>query len=215
MTKTKKQINALLSRLRAAYPNVETQLRHRNPFELLIATILSAQCTDRQVNAVTGALFQQLPTPEKMANAPISKIENLIRSTGFYHNKAKHIKACAQALVSTFDGLVPQSLDALITLPGVGRKTANVVLGAAFGTPGIVVDTHVARLSRRIGLTRETDPVKIEFDLMKRLPKSAWSDFCLHLIFHGRLICKARKPDCPDCMLADLCDFAAGKQSTE
>lgn len=215
MPKTKKQISALLERLKAAYPEVKTQLTHKNPFELLIATILSAQCTDKQVNAVTGGLFQQLPTPQEMAAAPLPEIEALIRSTGFFHNKAKHIKACSQTLVSEHNGRVPQTLDVLVTLPGVGRKTANVVLGAAFGIPGIVVDTHVARLSRRIGLTRQTDPVKIEFDLMKQLPKTAWSDFCLHLIYHGRAVCNARKPNCPACSLLNLCDFGMGTHPAE
>ncbi|MDX9788371.1 MAG: endonuclease III [Desulfobacterales bacterium] len=207
MPKTKKQITAIVNFLKAAYPNVKTQLTHKNPFELLVATILSAQCTDKQVNAVTETLFQKLPTPRDMAAAPLPVIESLIRSTGFYHNKAKHIQSCAQALLSDHNGQVPRTLEALVTLPGVGRKTANVVLGAAFGMPGIVVDTHVARLSQRIGLTRHTDPVKIEFDLMNLLPKTTWNDFCLHLIYHGRAVCTARKPKCLSCMLLTLCDY--------
>ena len=180
--------------LRELYPDVTTQLFHNTPFQLLVATILSAQCTDKQVNRVTKVLFDHLKTPADFSRASIKTIEGFIRSTGFYHNKAKNIKNCSRKLLEIHDGQVPQILEQLVELPGVGRKTANVVLGAAFGIPGIVVDTHVARISGRLGLTPNKDPVKIEFDLMKIIPKSAWQDFCLHLIFFGRETCSARKP---------------------
>jgi endonuclease-3 len=193
--------------LRETYPHVKTQLRHKNPFELLVATILSAQCTDKQVNSVTPKLFREFPTPHDFIHAPQEKIETLIHATGFFHNKAKHLKNCAKALVEKYDGLVPKTLDELLTLPGVGRKTANVVLGAAFGTPAMVVDTHVKRISKRLGLTSHTDPVKIEFDLMKVIAQKDWNDFGLHLIYLGREFCKARKPDCPACPLNEVCEY--------
>ena len=195
--------------LRAAYPDVKTQLRHENPFQLLVATILSAQCTDRQVNAVTPGLFKRLKTPKDFADVPVAELERLIHSTGFFHNKAKNLKQCARALLAQFDGVVPDTLDDLVKLPGVGRKTANVVLGAAFGIPGIVVDTHVTRISGRLGLTAHKDPVKIEFDLMERIPKKDWNDFSLWLIYLGRSLCMARKPDCPACFLRHLCPYPA------
>lgn len=195
--------------LRAAYPDVKTQLRHENPFQLLVATILSAQCTDRQVNAVTPALFRRLKTPKDFASVPVKDLERLIHSTGFFHNKAKNLKNCAKALIDQFNGVVPETLEDLVKLPGVGRKTANVVLGAVFGKPGIVVDTHVARISGRLGLTAHTDPVKIEFDLMERIPRKEWNDFSLWLIFLGRSLCTAQKPDCPACFLRHLCPYPA------
>ena len=193
--------------LRVLYPDVKTQLFYNTPFQLLVATMLSAQCTDKQVNRVTTVLFNHLKTPADFCEAPIKTIEGFIRSTGFYHNKAKNIKNCSRTLLETHDGHVPQTLAELVELPGVGRKTANVVLGAAFGIPGIVVDTHVARISGRLGLTANTDPVKIEFDLMKIIPKRAWHDFCLHLIYFGRQTCAARKPKCPICPLHKLCPW--------
>jgi endonuclease-3 len=207
MSKNKFKASAIQKILKQTYGNVTTQLSHKNPFELLIATILSAQCTDKQVNAVTPQLFQKLPTPHALAKAPIRTIESLIRSTGFFHNKAKNVKNCAKELVGRFSGQVPNTLDELVTLPGVGRKTANVVLGAAFDTPGIVVDTHVARLSQRLGLTSNKDPVKIEFDLMAIIPKPNWNDFSLHLVYHGRALCRARKPKCDECPLFSLCNY--------
>jgi endonuclease-3 len=170
-----------------------------------VATILSAQCTDKQVNRVTKVLFNHLKTPADFSGAPIKTIEGFIRSTGFFHNKAKNIKNCSRTLLEIHDGRVPQTLEELVELPGVGRKTANVVLGAAFGIPGIVVDTHVARISGRLGLTANKDPVKIEFDLMKIVPTRAWHDFCLHLIYFGRETCVARKPKCPICPFNKLC----------
>ncbi len=193
--------------LREMYPEVKTQLFHQNPFELLVATILSAQCTDKQVNQVTPVLFQRLKTPADFAAAPRKTIEKLIRPTGFFHNKAKNIKNCAKVLLDKHSGEVPQTLEGMVKLPGVGRKTANVVLGAAFGIPGVVVDTHVARISNRLGLTENKDPVKIEFDLMNIIPKKDWNDFCLRLIFFGRSTCTARKPKCPHCPLKDLCPW--------
>ena len=193
--------------LRTIYSDVKTPLIHQTPFELLVATILSAQCTDKQVNQVTPVLFKRLNTPADFAAAPLKSIETLIRPTGFFHNKAKNIKNCSRALLDQHNGLVPQTLEELVKLPGVGRKTANVVLGAVFGISGVVVDTHVARISGRLGLTENKDPVKIEFDLMKIVPKRAWNDFSLQLIFFGRETCMARKPKCPTCPLDKLCPW--------
>ncbi len=193
--------------LRRTYPDVKTQLDHETPFQLLIATILSAQCTDRQVNQVTGPLFEAYGTPERLAAAPLSKIEDYIRSTGFFRNKARNIKQCARALMTTYGGKVPAELAHLTQLPGVGRKTANVVLGSAFGIPGVVVDTHVARISQRLGLTVHKDPVKIEFDLMDLMPQNDWSEFCLRLIYFGRETCSARKPRCSSCPLRRHCPW--------
>lgn len=189
------------------YPRVKTQLEHRNPFELLVATILSVQCTDRQVNMVSRDLFNHLKAPQDFVDVDTPTLEGLIRPTGYFRNKAKNIKACADALTDNFGGEVPRTLEELVTLPGVGRKTANVVLGAAFGTPGIVVDTHVSRISQRLGLTTNKDPVKIEFDLMDLVPKRAWNDFSLHLIYFGREYCMARKPRCPECPVRRQCPY--------
>jgi endonuclease-3 len=193
--------------LKESYPDVRTQLIHGNPFQLLMATILSAQCTDRQVNQVTPKLFDNFPTPEALAKAPIKKIEKLIHSTGFYHNKALNLKRCCNMLVQIHEGKVPSTLEELVLLPGVGRKTANVVLGAAFGIPGMVVDTHVARFSKRLGLTKNSNPEKIEYDLMKIIPKKEWNVFSLYLIYFGREICRARNPLCTTCQMLRLCPF--------
>ena len=193
--------------LQKIYPEVETQLLHRNPFELLVATILSAQCTDKQVNQVTPVLFARFQTPAEFARAPLRTIEQLIRPTGFFHNKARNIKGCAKVLLEKHKGKIPRTLAELVKLPGVGRKTANVVLGAAFGIPGIVVDTHVARISNRLGFSASKDPVKIEQDLMNLIPRRDWNNFCLRLIFFGRSICTARKPKCPACPLDKLCPW--------
>jgi len=193
--------------LRSLYPEVKPQLHFRNPFELLIATILSSQCTDKQVNRVTPKLFHQLKSPQDFARAALEEIEALISSTGFYRNKAKNIKACCRVLLETHGGRVPDRLDELVDLPGVGRKTANVVLGAAFERPGIAVDTHVKRVSWRLGFTENSDPVKIEFDLMEITPRMEWSDFSLRLILFGRETCTARKPKCPVCLLDFLCPY--------
>jgi len=188
MKRSKNRIHKIRKILRATYPDVKTQLHYRNPFELLVATILSAQCTDKQVNSVTKTLFKELTTPYDFANASLGDIENLIRPTGYFRNKAKSIQNCSKQLIETYNGEVPQTLEQLVKLTGVGRKTANVVLGAAFKTPGIVVDTHVARISKRLGLTDNRYPAKIEIDLMEVIPKRDWSDFSLHLIYFGSLI---------------------------
>jgi endonuclease-3 len=203
----KRRTDKICKKLKNIYPEVNTALVYETPFQLLIATILSAQCTDKQVNRVTAELFLHLKTPADFANVSIPILENYIRSTGFFRNKARNIKKCARVLVKDFNSELPRSLEEMIKLPGVGRKTANVVLGAAFGIPGIVVDTHVARLSGRLGLTEDTDPVKIELDLMKLVPKSAWNDFSLQLIYFGRQTCTARKPKCPECPLNKLCPW--------
>ncbi len=197
----------ILETLRKTYPRVKTQLLYATPFQLLVATILSAQCTDRQVNRVTGPLFARFRTPADFAAAPIAAIEEMIHATGFFRNKARNIQNCAHALEAHHGGRVPGDLDLLVRLPGVGRKTANVVLGAAFGVPGVVVDTHVARISRRLGLTEQKDPARIEFDLMGVIPEKEWSDFSLRLINFGRETCKARRPACPVCPLAALCPY--------
>jgi endonuclease-3 len=193
--------------LEHVYPEVKTALFYKTPFQLLVATILSAQCTDKQVNQVTPILFKRLKTPADFATVHLKTIEKLIRPTGFFHNKAKSIKNCAKSILNHHNGQVPQTLDELIKLPGVGRKTANVVLGAAFGIPGVVVDTHVGRISNRLGLTENKNPVKIEYDLMDIIPRREWNDFCLRLIFFGRATCSARKPKCPQCPLKKLCPW--------
>ena len=189
------------------YPEAVTPLFHESPFQLLVATILSAQCTDNQVNKVTRVLFKRLKTPADFAGAQVKSIEKYIHSTGFYHNKARNIKNCSQMILENHGGRVPRTLEELVELPGVGRKTANVVLGAVFNTPGIVVDTHVGRISQRLGFTAHKDPVKIEFDLMKIIPRNDWSDFSLRLVFFGREICSARRPLCPECPLLKLCPW--------
>ena len=198
---------AILKILDSLYPQVQPQLLYRNPFELLVATILSAQCTDKQVNRVTPGLFKRLRTPRDFAKTSVTEIEGLVRPTGFYRNKARNIKACSEALIERHGGRVPRTLEELVALPGVGRKTANVVLGAAFDTPGVVVDTHVGRISGRLGLTKHKDPKKIELDLMRLIPRPEWSDFSLRLIFFGRETCSARKPKCPICPLDHLCSY--------
>jgi endonuclease-3 len=191
-------------RLKAIYPAV-SELEHKNPFQMLIATILSAQTTDRSVNAVTPKLFAKYPDAAALAHANPRDVEAIIKPTGFYHVKAKTIIGASAALVERFHGEVPPRIEDLVTLPGVGRKTANVVLGVAFGVPGFAVDTHVKRLTRRLGLTKSTDPVKIEADVTKLLPPEEWTGFSLRLILHGRRICVARAPRCPECVLNDFC----------
>ncbi|MFW5908359.1 MAG: endonuclease III [Desulfosalsimonas sp.] len=205
MAKQKQRVREIQKILKAQYPDVKTQLTHKTPFQLLVATILSAQCTDRQVNAVTEKLFKKLKTPGDFSEADLPTLEDLVRPTGFYKNKAANIKNCARRIVERLDGRVPDNIEELVSLPGVGRKTANVVLGAAFGIPGMVVDTHVARISGRLGLTKNKNPEKIEADLMAIIPKKDWNDFSLRLIFFGRQFCKARKPDCENCPLKHLC----------
>jgi endonuclease-3 len=205
--KTAERAASILRILNSLYPQVKPQLFYRNPFELLVATILSAQCTDNQVNRVTPGLFQRMPMPRDFVRMPLAEIEGLVRPTGFYRNKARNIKACCAAILKHHGGRVPRTLEELVALPGVGRKTANVVLGAAFNTPGGVVDTHVARICNRLRLTRQKDPQKIEFDLMRVIPRKEWSDFSLRLIFFGRETCTARKPRCPICLLEHLCPY--------
>lgn len=196
----------LLERLDAAWPEAHCELNHRNPFELLIATILSAQCTDVRVNMTTPALFAKWPTPETMMHADPRELEATIRSTGFYKNKAKSVLGASRRIVEAYGGKVPDTMEELLTLPGVARKTGSVVLGNAFGkAEGIAVDTHVTRLTQRWGLTRQSDPTKIEQELMKLLPRERWTNFSHQTIFHGRYRCYARKPDCADCRLNDLC----------
>lgn len=202
----KQRANAILLRLHHLYPDATCSLTYESPVQLLVATILSAQCTDERVNQVTPALFAAYPDAAALAGCDRDHLETLIRSTGFYRNKAKHIQGACQKIVTEFNGQVPQRMDDLLTLPGVARKTANVVLAHAFGIlQGVTVDTHVKRLSTRLGLTQQTDPVKIERDLMKLLPQPEWENWSIRLIYHGRAVCKARKPDCGGCAIADLC----------
>ena len=196
----------IIQKLRRAYPDAHCALVHRNPLQLLVATILSAQCTDVRVNMVTPALFNKYRTATDFANAPAGELEEMIRSTGFFRNKARSIRNCCRALVNQHGGRVPDTLDALVSLDGIGRKTANVVLGVAYGkAEGIVVDTHVARLSRRMGLTRQLTPEKIEEALMQIVSLADWIDFSHLLIWHGRKRCNARRPDCIQCEVAELC----------
>ena len=200
---------AILDRLKHAYPDARCALDHRNAFELLVATILSAQTTDVRVNLVTPRLFSRYPNAAALARARQADVEAIIKSTGFFRNKARSIIGMAQAVVADHGGKVPGTMDELLTLPGVGRKTANVVLGNAFGlNEGVVVDTHVGRLSKLLGLTRQTDPVKIEQALMKLFPRDDWALLSHLLIFHGRRVCIARRPKCGECVLADLCPSA-------
>ena len=202
----RRQAAKIVRRLNREYPDPKCSLTHQSPLQLLVATILSAQCTDERVNMVTPPLFAKYPDAEAFATARLPSLEKLVKSTGFYRNKAKNIKACCQALVKDHNGQVPRDLDALVALDGVGRKTAHVVLGNAFGiASGVVVDTHVTRISRRLGMTRHTDAVKIEHDLDKQLPKKEWINFTHRIITHGRQVCKARKPDCDACVLEDVC----------
>jgi len=200
------RIAAILKGLDEAYPNVECALNHRTPWELLVATILSAQCTDVRVNMVTPELFRRFPTPASMAKATLPQLESLIRTTGFYHNKAKSIQGAARKIVAEFGGQVPQTLAEIITIPGAARKTANVVLGVAFGkAEGVVVDTHVFRIARRLGLAKGDTPQKVEQELMRILPQSRWIGFSHQIIHHGRAVCEARKPKCERCNLEQLC----------
>ncbi len=204
---TQHRIQNIIAILYSLYPQVKTELIHESPFQLLIATMLSAQCTDKQVNSVTPRLFQKMPTAEHIASASLSEIEEMIHSTGFFRNKARNIQNCARILVEKYQGTVPSTLEELVSLPGVGRKTANVVLSSAFGIPAMVVDTHVIRISRRLGVTRENDPEKIEKDLRKWFPQENWSDLSLQLIFLGRSLCPARNPKCSVCPLKECCDY--------
>ncbi|MHC4084321.1 MAG: endonuclease III [Planctomycetota bacterium] len=205
-----KRIKKIWPILEKSYPNAKSALNFRNPFQMLISTILSAQCTDVRVNMVTRVVFKKYKSPADWAKADLKNIESDIRSTGFYHNKALNIKNASKEIIERFGGSVPDTMEDLVTLPGVGRKTANVVLGNAFGKPGIACDTHVIRLSRRLHLSANSDPVKLEFDLAEILPKTIWTLFSHSLILHGRAVCKARKPDCDNCPISKYCP-AAGK----
>jgi endonuclease-3 len=204
-----KRVKEIIKILSKEIPDSRIALNFSNPLELLIATILSAQCTDVKVNQVTRDLFKHYRSAKDYAEADPAEFEEEIRPTGFYRNKAKSILKCCQELVTRFGGSVPKTLEELVTLPGVGRKTANVILGNAFQIPGIVVDTHVHRVSQRIGLTKKDDPVKIEFDLMEIVPKEEWTHFSNLLIWHGRRTCVARKPLCEQCPIRKLCDYGS------
>jgi endonuclease-3 len=203
----KQKVHVVLNELSRCYPRVECGLVYHNPLELLIATILSAQCTDVRVNKVTPELFATFQNASDFADASPTKIEEAIRSTGFFRNKARNIRACCRQLVELYDGQVPGSLAEMVELPGIGRKTANVVLGEVFHVPGLVVDTHVKRLANKIGLTREKTPEKIEQDLMKIVPEQNWTLFSHLLVTHGRQVCFARRPQCRECVLRCICGY--------
>jgi endonuclease-3 len=206
--KAAERVRNIFPILRKTYPKAKIALKHSNPLELLISTILSAQCTDVRVNMVTKDLFRKYASAKDWATADIKQIESDIKSTGFFRNKAANIKGACTRVIQNFDGKIPDTMEELLTLPGVGRKTANCVLGNAFGIPGVVCDTHVIRLSRRLGLSPNSDPVKLEFDLAEIIPRKNWLLFSDLLIFHGRNICKARKPDCENCPIAKYCPSA-------
>lgn len=208
-SKQQQRAAEVLTRLKRLYPDATCSLDYASPVQLLVATILSAQCTDERVNKVTPELFRQFPDAQAMAEADIGDIETLIKSTGFYRNKAKNIQGACRKIITDFGGEVPATMEELLTLPGVARKTANVVLAHAFGiNAGVTVDTHVKRLSHRLGFTQQTDPKKIEPDLMKLLPQPEWENWSIRLIYHGRAVCNARNPACDRCDLADLCPSA-------
>ncbi len=204
----KKRASQIFSLLAGEYLDAKVALNFNSPFELLIATILSAQCTDARVNMVTPDLFRKYPSPKSFASANQAELERDIKSTGFYRQKARSITNCSRSLVENFGGKIPASMDELLTLAGVGRKTANVLLGNAFGIPGIAVDTHVGRLARRMGFSHEDDPTKIEFDLMALFPEDEWTQLCHLLMSHGRKVCLARNPKCDLCTVSDLCPSA-------
>jgi endonuclease-3 len=201
----KVRAKAIYRQLTKSYPNVRCELDYNSAFQLLVATVLSAQCTDKRVNQTTPALFKKYPNPKKMAKADLKDIQRLVKSTGFFRAKAKNIKGLSNKIMEEFDGDVPSNLDDLITLPGVGRKTANVVLGHAFGIPGITVDTHFGRLSRRFGWSKQNDPVKVEFEVGELIPEKEWTNLSQRMIWHGRRVCHSRKPACGACPLAKLC----------
>jgi len=203
----KKKASLINRRLTKEHPDAHCALDFENPLQLLVATILSAQCTDERVNKVTKELFQEFKTPEDYLKHPLSKLEKMVNSTGFFRMKAKNIRGAMKAIVEIHGGEVPKTMEELHALPGVGRKTANVVLGNGYGIPGLPVDTHVTRLCNKLGLTKDKDAVKIEYQLNDMLRKEHWTMFSLRLIFHGRRVCKARKPDCQSCCLADICSF--------
>jgi endonuclease-3 len=201
----KVRAKAIYRQLTKSYPNVRCELDYNSAFQLLVATVLSAQCTDKRVNQTTAALFKKYSNPKKMAKADLKDIQRLVKSTGFFRAKAKNIKGLSNKIMEEFGGDVPSNLDDLITLPGVGRKTANVVLGHAFGIPGITVDTHFGRLSRRFGWSKQSDPVKVEFEVGELIPEKEWTNLSQRMIWHGRRVCHSRKPACGACPLAKLC----------
>lgn len=206
---TKEKVKYIREKFNVEYPDADCTLDYKDAFHLLVATQLAAQCTDARVNLVTPALFKRFPDPAAFAGADIEELENLIRSTGFYHNKARNLKACGEVLCREFSGRVPDTMEELLRLPGVGRKTANLVLGDIFGKPGIVVDTHAGRIARRIGLTKNQNPTKVEFDLLKIVPKDYQTKFCHQLVLHGRAVCRAASPKCTDCPIREVCaDYA-------
>ena len=203
--RTKADTAAIVAALKAEYPDARCGLEHTDPWQLLVAVRLSAQCTDKRVNMVTPALFEAFPTPQAMAEAGLEELEGYIKTCGFHHSKAKDIIACAQKLVQEFNGQVPQDLDTLLTLPGVGRKSANLIMGDIWGQPAIVADTHCIRLSNRMGFIESDDPVKVEFALKKVVAPEESNDFCHRLVLHGRAVCTARKANCEACCLQQLC----------
>ncbi len=206
MTK-KEKILVIKEYFTKEYADADCSLSYNDPFQLLVATQLAAQCTDARVNLVTPALFAKYPDVKAFAEANLKDMEEAIKSTGFYHNKARNLIACAQKLLTDFGGIVPQTMEELLTLPGVGRKTANLLLGDVFGKPSIVVDTHAKRITNRLGLTKNTDPTKIEMDLWKIVPDDYGTTFCHQLVYHGRSLCNARSPKCEQCGLQEVCDY--------
>ena len=212
LSEKKVRAKVIYRQLSKNYPNVRCELDYKNAFQLLVATVLSAQCTDKRVNQTTPALFKKYPNPQKMAKADLRDIQRLVMSTGFFRAKAKNIKGLSNKIIEEFDGKVPSNLEDLITLPGVGRKTANVVLGHAFGIPGITVDTHFGRLSRRFGWSKQNNPVRVEFEVGELIPEKEWTNLSQRMIWHGRRVCQSRKPACGACVLAKLCpSFGIGE----
>lgn len=207
----KTKVKRIREKFDSVYPEADCTLDYSNAFHLLVATQLAAQCTDARVNLVTPALFKKYPDPAAFAFADITELEEMIRSTGFYRNKARNLKNCGAMLLEKHGGVVPDTMEALLKLPGVGRKTANLVLGDIFGKPGIVVDTHAGRIARRIGLTKNQNPTKVEFDLLKIVPKEYQTRFCHQLVMHGRAVCKAQGPNCMACPISEYCDYYKSK----
>ncbi len=210
MTKKQKALK-IAELLQQMYPEAACSLEYRDPLQLMVATQLAAQCTDARVNIVTKDLFRKYRSVQDFANADLEEFEQDIRSTGFYHNKAKNIIAACRMIISDYGGNVPSNIEDLLKLPGVGRKTANLILNDSFGVPGVVIDTHAKRLTNRMGLTDNEDPEKIEYDIMKLLPAEKWGSFCHQLVFHGRALCDARKPKCGDCSINPYCRFGTGQ----
>ena len=212
MAQKKVRARAIYRILSKIYPNVRCELNYKTPFQLLVATVLSAQCTDKRVNQTTPALFKKYPNPEKMAKADVKDIQRLVKSTGIYRAKAKNIKSLSSKIIINFNSKVPNKLESLITLPGVGRKTANVVLGHAFGIPGLTVDTHFGRLSRRFSWSESLDPVKVEFEVANLIPRKEWTNLSQRLIWHGRRVCHSKKPACGACPITKYCpSFGVGE----